>query len=576
MGKIEAIGVLGVEGGAAWCWHARGPAGGVGEGVPPEGFFRGLWPRWGAGRSGGLAAPQQAQASPEPIVRLDRDWEAAWLREGDAIVVAVMRVGADRIEVVSDDEEEDDEDAENDVAGAQGDSESDPAAGSLATPPTPSNVWLSSNENPLGPLQFLDYVISAIEAKCPLTRNALTLNAHKVAMILQEMLAGGLPFVVEAADLRESLPSHSLMSAVKGAVRGGVSAATAAMGKGSGTATGSGGQAGALYVDLVEDLHLTTMAGAPTAATVRGSLRADNALGALQGPLAISLAGVPTLGENFNGGVSLHRTVDRARWASRSARQLCATPPQGKTMLLEYVVDALAGVDEANGISQYLGAGSLSQLGPVRIALQTNLTPPMGSGRNGFQITVSTTFAQGATALDTIAVVLALPADCDVRVHFCSSGVVAKDVRGTWRWELEENLPLGGEWVLRGVVEEIGDGALVGVTATGATGAAGANGQNGSSSSSGPFGAHVSAYGAEGTNGGTRAHVTGPGSDHGRSNPHTNSHSTGSARPLYLTATYSFTGALFSGIRVEDIHIPSSGSPFKGVKYTSQGTIVVA
>lgn len=186
MTKIDIVAVLGAGDGAIWYWYS------LGDVSPPRGYFQGLFPDF---------------ATADPVLKLDKDWEMAWKQVDDTVIATIGQVEPGVVDIVSDnddsDEEDEDEDDQDDIKDPQ---------------PAPSTApSLSNNSNPVQNIVFLSLFAETIKTfinSDTLSKHKIILNSHKITMALQELVDAGVPFIIEINQLREHIPSNSILNAI--------------------------------------------------------------------------------------------------------------------------------------------------------------------------------------------------------------------------------------------------------------------------------------------------------------------------------------------------------------------------
>lgn len=183
MVKIDIVAVLSLQDASIWYWYC------LKEDAPPRGYFQRLFPDFSAAN---------------PILKLDKDWEMSWKRFDEMVVVTIGHVEPNLMEIVSDNEDSEEEDSEEDDVNEPLQKQS-------------NSYSLSNYSNPVQNLVFLSIFIDAIKTFInseSLSKHKIILNSHKITMILQEMIDAGIPFIIDINQLREHIPSDSILNAI--------------------------------------------------------------------------------------------------------------------------------------------------------------------------------------------------------------------------------------------------------------------------------------------------------------------------------------------------------------------------
>ena len=208
----------------------------------------------------------------DPVFKLDSDWLVSWCKIDGLYFLTLGTAPQEFLEVVSDDEEEGDEEDEEDDAlikndgsttngsnihsrgeysalnddDEEEDSENDNAnetnasangstgkgeqtslrlhestAPSASTEP-PATSLIANSPNPLQYINFLDVFSQAIKLMLQtvtLSSHKVQLNAHRIIMLLQELLHASVPFIIDMNQLRELLPNGSVIDKIVSATK---------------------------------------------------------------------------------------------------------------------------------------------------------------------------------------------------------------------------------------------------------------------------------------------------------------------------------------------------------------------
>lgn len=212
----------------------------------------------------------------DPVLKLDSDWLVSWCKIDGLYFLALGTAPEEFLEVVSDeeedgdedqdedDDEDDDDDDENDVllnndgSTANGSSvlsreeysalpEDDDDAEEEKSIEDPTNGQadheeqkslvskedtlnggsvnsssISGSPNPLQYINFLDVFSQAIKLMLQtvtLSGHKVQLNAHRIIMLLQELLDASVPFIIDMNQLRELLPNDSVIDKIVSATK---------------------------------------------------------------------------------------------------------------------------------------------------------------------------------------------------------------------------------------------------------------------------------------------------------------------------------------------------------------------
>lgn len=546
--------------------------------APPVLYFSALVPDWG---------------SAEPFMKLDKNWQMAWRRSEEVILAAIGPVNESEVDVVSDNEDLDEEE--------QASSQEE-------------RVTISNIDNPLQSLEFLKVFADAIKTFLNteiLSKTKVELNNHKISMVLQELLDFGVPFIVENNQLREHIPSDSLINSILATTKQLQNKAASSInnfkqGNGAGGFSQQTGLASnfkqthpegsfpitleksgsktpwrtevirhnenELFVDLVETINLIVVSKQGNAifnnysnyngtvssaleyskATIDGTLDVRSTIPGkphvtinLDSPLIHSLDSQAR--ELFDQSVTLHQCIDKSLWRNSYFKQLECVPPDGKSQLMKYSVDV---VELANIYKINNGIFNLNKyIGLIEVELKSGIYNPTmneSNTKNEFEIIINTGGAIDSTKeIENLEVEIDVPAGHDLKMIRSTNGTLMKSVNnGTWKWKLESPIVLSGSFIMRCVIIPTSNNLEL------------------NQQCSNYETLQMSNY----TQG------------NGISNNLTKIDTSSACqilKPNYLNVKYSYKGSLFSGMKVKNVEIfneSDGGKPFKGVKYISKSS----
>lgn len=388
--------------------------------------------------------------------------------------------------------------------------------------------------NPMIPPVFLERFRFALsEYFGQITANKIKTNTDTVVLILNEMLHGDIPYITDANQLKDLVPSKSLLSKILSTGSNLVNQSSKSMTiedlKSTGDITWRRSNVkytnNEIYVDIVESINVilkpvsTTPSFSSRFYSASKSTRAVPITGEIQGQVHIKshLSGVPLLQLVMNKrdlDPKFHQCVDMDKWRV-SPGTLNFIPPDGNCILIEYSMDITPDL-----------------LGVIDIDFQSGI----GDEKNEFEIRVFVKDHPFVTKLDE----LKIDVVCDY----------AEEVREDEDDETRDSEDSGKITNVKMKRITLGDFRYVG----------------------------------KGKSEWTLDNIK-PGSSpilHAVINTEGERDQTRQLKPLYISAHFSYKGEVPSGVRVDSLNIISAkgmGStvkPYKGVKYiTKSGSYIM-
>lgn len=571
----------------------------------------------------------------DPWHLIDKRWVVVSTVVDGLYVLALAPTVPDSVETFSEDEEEDEEEEESESASAESENESEYGErqkensdkvedGHSKEQTDKSKSTICTVPNPLNYYRFLEVFIEATKMMLDtetLTRQKIIVNSHRILMLLQEMTDANISFVVDLNQLRELLPSDSILNTIISTTKhiqnsattsiatfkhGGISALGSSMAAANapdestfkGIILEKSGNPTPwrktqvkepkheIFVDVYECMNLIISSTKPSQssqsyyppdcyskALIKGQIDLRTSIAGspilqidLQSPLynSLSLFGNETILDQDTLS-KLHVSVDRNVWRNSiksTYRVLQCTPPDGKSTLLNYSID----LKELSVISKEDSTYSFPLqkfCGPIAVKFHTGLLNPISHQPNEFEISV-TTFIGDSIIKEVNDLQIEIhhrnPANYTLRVVRSSTGTISKESYG-WKWSFE-SVALGSSYTLRGSIQ-LGSSTGNNLEQSMQLNKANSNGLiNG-----------MPAYGASTSLSTTSASIKEENNDN-TSAAFNENENLQFEPPSYLNVLYSQTGAVFTDTRVKKIDVEST-KIFKGVKYRGKSSCVI-
>lgn len=408
----------------------------------------------------------------------------------------------------------------------------------------------SHTHNPLLAPVFLERLVAVMEEYfgAPLVPTKVTAHTDTLTLLLHEMVEDGVPNVTDANKLRELvLLGNLLLKLLRTSNQLAAAAATKLLASLSKTPATSDTDAipwrkanvrytnNEMFVDVVETVNVVLRPRAqkqPAAldlafySTTTAPQRLAPVTGAICGQVDFvsHISGVPqlqimlNLAETYLGAVQLHRCIERGPW--HKLRTLLFVPPDGPSTLMTYQVDLDALPDKTH----------MAMLGLVQFDCQQ----AMGVHQNEFELRVVTQKHHAVARIDSLLVqVFAYELGERAGANSVSGMRALRVTDGDFRYQGEGV----GEWTIK----NLGTGAL-------------------------PVLRGIISLGSSHS----REHSVSPDSDD------LIAMDTRPVAPLYYKVSFSYKGAVPSGLRVDSLKVVAakglgdSVKPYKGVKYLTK------
>ncbi|TID30022.1 hypothetical protein CANINC_001391 [Pichia inconspicua] len=401
----------------------------------------------------------------DPVLKIDSEWSVAWSKFDGIYVTTVNRNGKDIIDVESDNEEQEeetseevdtinnenensiskivdletrenytslsDQDSEEEIAEL---SQSDVEAISQREYRSDTVKQISNNLNPLQYLQFHEIFVEAMKMMIQtkkLTSHKIQLNAHRIVMLLKELVDASIPFITDLNQLRELIPNDSIIDKLVSTTKNIQNSAVTSISKiKKGESIDvpklpkfsssyhfvlekSGNETpwrrlqvenvqNEVFVDVTESLEIMVLPTKRYNYNTRNtflnyngnaeSINNDDYVKAIihgQIELTTSLEGSPILELSLNKPVeislpecypSLHRAINTGIWKNSDGKSVQLIPPDEKSTLLSYHINL-----------KELAENSSQQLNISRFtgSISAELYSGIGINRNEFEIIIN-------------------------------------------------------------------------------------------------------------------------------------------------------------------------------------------